>query len=62
MYAVEITRIYSFGLFYHLLAVNPTNLFSKMLKWVCIKLPSLSLDLYRVVCELSKWVVMILFV
>jgi len=62
MCAMELTRIYCFGLFYYLMAINPTNLFSEMLKWVCIKLPSLPLEFYRVVCELSEWVVMILFV
>ena len=40
MGAVELTGCI-FGLFYHLMVINPTNFFSGMLKRVCIKLPSL---------------------
>jgi len=43
MCVVELTRMYVFGLFYHLMTVNPTVFFFGMLKRVCIKLPSLPL-------------------
>ena len=43
MCAAELIRIYFFGLFYHLVVINPTHLFSGMLEWVCIELPSLPL-------------------